>query len=119
MRRAEGGVRATAYTSCFTPSSKNKIAQFRPIFYFTDEDKKEYEKFCNVKHSDCYEIWGMRRTGCACCPFGSRFEEELELAKKYEPKLYKTANKIFGNSYEYTRGFREFKEEYKKQRKQN
>ena len=55
----------------------------------------------------------MIRTGCAGCPFGSRFEEELEIIKKYEPKLYKAVNKIFAKSYEYTRRYREFKNTYK------
>ena len=39
VRRAEGGVRATQYSSCYTPAGKH-AAQFRPVFYFTDDDKK-------------------------------------------------------------------------------
>ena len=27
----------------------------------------------------------MRRTGCCGCPFNSRFEEDLEIVKQYEP----------------------------------
>lgn len=50
-----------------------------------------------------------RRTGCAGCPFGKRFEYELEVMKKYEPMLYRAVVNIFGNSYDYTRKYYEFK----------
>ena len=53
----------------------------------------------------------MARTGCAGCPFGRDFEFELEIMGKYEPKLFRAVNIIFGSSYEYTRKYREF---YKK-----
>ena len=52
----------------------------------------------------------MDRTGCAGCPFGRDFEKELEIIKKYEPQLYKAVTNIFGDSYEYTRKYRKFKE---------
>ena len=116
VRRAEGGIRAVRYPSCYTPADKH-AAQFRPIFYFTDDDKRDYEEFCGVVHSACYTQYGLKRTGCACCPFGSGFEFELEVAKEYEPKLFKAANAIFGDSYDYMRKYREFKEEFKKNRR--
>lgn len=108
VRRGEGGKRAVAYNSCFSPAKKN-VAQYRPLFWFTDEDKKQYEAFCNIKHSACYSMYGLKRTGCACCPFGSHFVEELEAASKYEPKLYLAAQNIFGKSYSYTLRYRDFK----------
>ena len=52
----------------------------------------------------------MTRTGCAGCPFGRDFEFELEIMGKYEPKLFRAVNIIFGSSYEYTRKYREFYE---------
>lgn len=58
--------------------------------------------------SKCYTEYGLKRTGCAGCPFGRDFEYELEVIQKYEPKLYKAVNNIFGDSYEYTRKYREF-----------
>lgn len=116
VRRSEGGVRAVRYASCYTPASKY-VAQFRPIFYFTDQDKNEYEEFCGITHSDCYSVYGLKRTGCACCPFGSGFEDELAVVKQYEPKLHTAANAIFGTSYDYTRQYREFKEEFKKNKR--
>lgn len=117
MRRAEGGMRAIALTSCFSEATDKRIARFRPLFYFADQDKQEYKEFCGVTYSDCYEVWGFKRTGCCCCPFGSGFEEELEVVKKHEPKLYAAACKIFGPSYEYTRKYRRFKEAYKRKKR--
>ena len=48
------------------------------------------------------------------CPFGSRFEQELEMLKQYEPNLYKAALNVFGCSIEYTRTYREYKAEAKR-----
>lgn len=62
----------------------------------------------DIEHSKCYTEYGLKRTGCAGCPFGRDFEYELEVIQKYEPKLYKAVNNIFGDSYEYTRKYREF-----------
>lgn len=119
VRRAESGLRSTQYTTCFSERSSTSIAQFRPLFYFTDQDKQEYKDYCSVTYSDCYEVWGFKRTGCVCCPFGSKFEEELKVVKQYEPKLYAAACKIFGPSYEYTRQYRRFKESYKRERRRH
>ena len=35
-------------------------------------------------------------------------EEELDILREYEPNLYKAVNVIFGDSYEYTRKYREY-----------
>ena len=113
VRRSEGGVRATRYKSCF---SLNDDAQdeYRPLLYFTDNDKAEYKEHFNVKYSDCYEVWGMKRTGCAGCPYGRQLDNELDLIEKYEPKLHKAVNNIFKNTYDYTRRYYEFRAEYEK-----
>lgn len=117
-RKAEGGARATAYNSCFSePSSKSEAAQFRPLFYFTDTDKELYCQRRGVVHSDLYEKYGFKRTGCACCPFGSRFEMELQAAEQLDPGLAMAAKKIFGGAYEYTRAYRDFKAKYDAERK--
>lgn len=118
VRRDEGGVRALTYDSCFSEATDKRVAEFRPLFYFSDEDKKLYKNFCGVTYSDCYEVWGFDRTGCSCCPFSSHFEFELETVEQYEPKLYAAANKIFGASYDYTRQYRRFKEELKRERRE-
>ena len=108
VRKFENGARSIAYKTCFD-EVESGADRFRPIFWFTDEDKQEYEKAFNVTNSDCYTVYGLPRTGCACCPFGSNFENELIAAEKYEPQLFKAANNVFGKSYEYTRKYREFK----------
>lgn len=108
VRKAEGGVRSSAYKNCYTPASIEGAAQYRPLFWFDNASKQCYKECHGVVYSDCYEVWGMKRTGCAACPFGQNFEFELECIRTYEPKLYKAVNNIFGKSYEYTRKYREF-----------
>ena len=110
IRKAEGGIRSAAYKNCFTAAKDGETYDnYRPIFWYTDKDKAEYKEAFNVKHSACYSEYGLCRTGCAGCPFGKDFEKELEIIEKHEPKLYKAVNNIFGDSYEYTRGFMEFR----------
>lgn len=107
LRKAEGGARASAYKSCFDESGST-YDNYRPLFWYKDSDKKDYEKNYDIIHSKCYTEYGLKRTGCAGCPFGRDFEEELNVIEKYEPKLFKAVNNIFGDSYEYTRKYREF-----------
>ena len=99
IRRSEGGVRSTAYKSCF--DNQDNYDNYRPIFWFTDDDKLEYKKLFNVSYSKCYSVYGLKRTGCVGCPFGKDYKEELEIVKKYEPKLYKAVTNLFKDSYEY------------------
>lgn len=108
VRRCEGGTRSLGNT-CFTTDSKG-VGKFRPIFWLTNTDKKIYEELFNITHSDCYKVYGLQRTGCVGCPYAYSFygENELETIKKYEPKLYKACMNIFGESYEYTKKYREF-----------
>lgn len=112
IRRSEGGIRAFSYKNCFTSQPDKDFDTYRPIFWFTDDDKKIYKEIFDLTYSDCYEVWGFSRTGCAGCPFNSRHAEELEKVKLYEPKLYNACMNIFGKSYEYTRKYRQFKKEY-------
>ena len=99
IRKSEGGVRSTAYKTCF--DNQDNYDNYRPIFWFTDEDKIEYKKLFNVSNSKCYSVYGLKRTGCVGCPFGKNYKEELEIVKKYEPKLYKAVTNLFKDSYEY------------------
>lgn len=110
VRKAEGGARSVHYTTCYTQSFAGPD-QYRPLFWFNNADKLDYERHYGIEHSDCYKVWGMTRTGCAGCPFSKEYEIELELAKKYEPKFYKAMIKIFGKSYEYRRKFEEFRKD--------
>ena len=115
VRKAEGGIRSTI-KSCFDEREKGKVKHFRPIFWLTNDDKKEYEQRYNIKHSDCYRVYGFKRTGCARCPFGKGNEEEYAIMM-FEPKLYKATENIFGQSLEYTRQYQQFKRDMKSKEK--
>lgn len=110
VRKAEGGVRSIAYKSCFDENGSG-YDNYRPLFWYKDSDKKEYEEHYEIVHSKCYTEYGFKRTGCACCPFGREYEDELKAVNIFEPKLFKAVNNIFGDSYEYTRAYRSFCEE--------
>ena len=112
VRKAEGGVRATAYKNCFSENIHG-CAQYRPLFFYLDSDKLDYEKSCNIVHSDCYKVWGFKRTGCVGCPYNIKIQEDLLKVKKYEPKLYKAVNNVFKDSYEYTKQYRQFVQDMK------
>lgn len=108
VRRAEGGIRATVYKNCYTPNTGD-VDSYRPIFWFTNDDKKAYEEAFNIIHSDCYKKYGFVRTGCCCCPYGGKnLEEELKVTELVEPKLYKAVCNVFKDSYKYTKQYREF-----------
>lgn len=109
VRKAERGARSTAYTSCFDRCFGCGPDQFRPLFWMTDVQKEAYRLQFGLVRSDCYEVWGLERTGCACCPFGKEFETELALVQQYEPKMFVAATAIFKDSYDYTRRFLEFR----------
>ena len=62
VRKAEGGIRSSAYKSCFD-NSGNGYDNYRPIFWFKDEDKKYYEEMFGIENSKCYTEYGLKRTG--------------------------------------------------------
>ena len=109
MRQAEGGRRTGSIKNCFTAASDNAVANYRPLWYWTDEDKRIYKEWRNIRYSDCYEIWGFGRTGCVGCPCNSKALEELQIAEQYEPNKVKAAFAAFGNSYEYRKAYNHFK----------
>lgn len=110
VRKAEKGARAQAYHTCYTRNTYG-VDSFRPLFWLSDEDKLEYKLVYGITNSDCYEVWGMTRTGCPGCPYGKEFEQELVLMQQYEPKFHKAALNIFGASYEYTRAYLQYRAE--------
>lgn len=109
LRRAEGGQRSTIYKNCFSAPTGHSIAHYRPLFFMSDKDKREYKEHYGLLYSDCYEVYGLKRTGCVGCPLGSRFENEIEILRQYEPQLYKAAVGVFRKSYEYIREYRKYK----------
>ena len=109
VRKSEGGIRSTSYKTCFNEG--DVCDSYRPLFWYVNDDKLTYEKHYGVKHSRCYTEYGLKRTGCAGCPFGRDFEFELDVIEEFEPKLFKAVMNIFGDSYEYTRAYRKFCEE--------
>lgn len=119
IRKCEGGIRSLNYKSCF--DDNETISNYRPLFWYNDNDKLKYESVYGIKHSACYTKYGFKRTGCVGCPYNPNIINDLKIIEKYEPKLYKACINIFGKSYEYTKKYREFvknmKEAEKKQEK--
>lgn len=81
VRRAEKGARQLVYKSCFDDGNNESYANYRPLFWYKNSDKVDYENFYDISHSKCYSEYGLKRTGCAGCPFGRDFEQELEVIK--------------------------------------
>ena len=106
-RRSEGGVRALSGT-CFDKGSDGKVDAYKPLYWLTDTDRAEYERMFGITHSECYSKWGFARTGCVGCPFNRHVFDDLARAEQYEPRMVGAARKVFADSYEYTRMYREF-----------
>lgn len=119
-RRAEGGMRSVPRkdntTLCFTETSSGQY-RLRPLYYVTDKDKEWYKEYYNIRYSDAYEVYGMKRTGCCGCPISYRATDDLELIRPYEPNVVKAAYNIFGKSYEYRQKYNAYKEDRKRAEK--
>lgn len=107
VRRAEGGIRATSFDTCYSHDSYS-TPTFRPIFWLNDSDKAYYEERFGIVHSDCYSRYGLRRTGCVGCPYGRYIVDELAQVERFEPKLIRACRNLFRDAYEYTRQYRQF-----------
>ena len=114
VRQAEGGIRAVTKT-CFSEGEHSDT--FRPIFWFSDEDKRYYDETFGIVHSDCYTKYGLTRTGCVGCPYALNFENNIEATRQNEPRLYKACFNVFGPSYDYTRAFLSFRREMNDKKK--
>jgi len=113
IRKSEGGARNT-YRSCHVGiTSRYKYEMYFPMFWWTNDEKKYFDSTMQIKHSDCYTTYGMVRTGCAGCPLGRNMEDSIKEIQPYEPKLYNAVTKMFAQSYEWTRKYREFVEDNK------
>ena len=107
VRKAEGGARRSAYKTCFS-ANDDEGDEYRPIFWYLADTRRIYEMHYNIKNSRCYSEYGLRRTGCAGCPYSKNFEDELEAMRQYEPQLFLAVNNVFAESYAYTRSYRNF-----------
>lgn len=112
VRKSEGGVRSASYRNCFSDNA-DKTSQYRPLFWFGNTDREVYDNLFDIQHSDCYQIYGLTRTGCVGCPYNKKLEDEIAVMEQYEPKLAKAAKTVFKDSYEYTRKYREFVQKMK------
>lgn len=117
VRKAEGGLRATTYKTCYDQGIGTD--HFRPVFWLTDEDKRFYEQEFGIVHSDCYKKYGLKRTGCVGCPFSTKILEELKVIEAFEPRLYKAVLNVFGKSYEYTQRYKQFRQRKKEEAKRD
>lgn len=116
VRKAEGGIRSVG-KACFTSGNKNNIDVYRPLFWYREADKRIYEKAYDIKHSDCYSVYGFKRTGCTGCPFNPRVIDEGEVLREHEPLLYRACNVVFKESYEYTLKYQAFKSDMEARKK--
>lgn len=107
IRKAEGGIRSSIYKNCYTSGGDN-VDTYRPLFWFKKQDKEEYKKAFGVEYSACYEEYGFTRTGCVCCPYGRELEYELLKTSEHEPQMHKAVQSVFGDSYEYTKRYKQF-----------
>ncbi len=113
-RRDEGGMRSVPRsgeansTMCFTETANGQY-RLRPLYYVSDADKDWYKRTWDIRYSDAYEVYGMKRTGCCGCPISYRATEDLELIRPHEPNLVKAAWNIFGDSYRYRAQYNEYK----------
>lgn len=82
-----------------------------PLLFWSDKDKEEYCRAFDIRHSAAYTEYGMKRTGCAGCPYNSRWEQAVETLEQYEPAMAQVCKKVFAPSYEYSRKFKAFKAE--------
>ena len=71
-----------------------------PLWWWSNDVKAVYKQTEGIRYSDCYEVYGMKRTGCVGCPFNLNIAKELQAMYEYEPRLFKACMNVFGQSYE-------------------
>lgn len=120
-RRDEGGMRSVPKkdntSMCFSETANGQF-RLRPLFYVSDADKQWYKDYHGITYSDAYEVYGFKRTGCCGCSISANAIKDLETLKPYEPKIYKAAWNIFGDSYRYRQKYNEYKNARRQAEKQ-
>lgn len=104
-RKAEGGQRASAHKSCFE-EHKDGLHKYMPLWWWSDEVKRIFKQSEGIQYSDCYEVYGMNRTGCVGCPFSLDIADDLQAMYEYEPRLFNVCMAVFGQAYELTDRFK-------------
>lgn len=96
VRSAEGHMRKSQYTSCFTKDKK-----FTPIHDLSDELLEKIIEKYNIEVPEVYKH--IDRTGCMGCPYGSyKGDTEKELAlisesqKRFVCKYFKESYQVLG-----------------------
>lgn len=119
-RRDEGGRRSVPKifddpdeTMCFY--AQGDQFRLRPLFFVSDKDKAWYKERYNIRYSDAYEVYGLKRTGCCGCSISAKAIQDLERIRPYEPNLVKAAWNVFGDSYRYRQGYNEYKAKMRKE----
>jgi len=111
-RRDEGGMRSVPRkdntSMCFAETSDGKY-RLRPLYYVSDADKKWYKDYYDIRYSDAYEVYGLRRTGCTGCGISASAVDDLERIRPFEPNLVKAAWNVFGDSYRYRQRYNEYR----------
>lgn len=118
IRKAEGGARSTIYKTCYSVNNSG-VDFYRPLFWYSNTDRKEYERRFVIKHSKCYTDYGLTRTGCVGCPYNTKLMKEVGIIKANEPNLYKATCNVFKDTYAYTEQYREFQKKQKELQKEN
>ena len=111
-RRDEGGMRSVPRkdntSMCFSETADGQF-RLRPLYYVSDADKQWYKEYYNIRYSDAYEVYGLKRTGCCGCSISAKAIEDLEKIRPFEPNLVKAAWKVFGDSYRYRQQYNDYK----------
>ena len=92
------------HKSCFEEGNHG-TDKYMPLWWWSDSVKADYKEKEQIRYSDCYEVYGMKRTGCCGCPFNLDIAKDLQAMYNYEPRLYKACMSVFGQAYELTDKF--------------
>ena len=103
-RSAEGGQRSLRHKSCFEEGNHG-VDKYMPLWWWSDRTKAAFKDAEGIRYSDCYEVYGMKRTGCCGCPFNLDIAKDLQAMYQFEPQLYKACMSVFGQAYELTDQF--------------
>ena len=95
IRKSEGGIRSANYKTCFSESKSKGCVTYRPIFWYTDSDKRDYEDFLRSNaFSLLCGIWLKTYRLCRLSVQPS-YQRRTFNHRKYEPKLYTDSCQYF------------------------